>query len=91
MQVTIVKEDNTVVVDGVARAVDCSSLPAGVHAVQWDGESKHGEVEFIVTRCPHCSARSKRGNALINDFTPYQVYVDAWQKRVGTDVTGPQS
>lgn len=76
MRLTIVKDDNAVYVDGVAYGVDCSTLPAAFHALQWD--STHGEVEYAATRCDHCGARSKKGNELITDIAPYQKYVDAW-------------
>ena len=77
MKVTIIREDDAVYVDGVAHTVDCSTLAPEVHAVQWDGV--RGEVEYRVTRCDHCGARTKKGNEIISDFTPYQKYVDAWQ------------
>lgn len=76
MWVTIVKDDNAVIVGGERHTVDCTDLPADFHALQWDGA--RGEVEYRMTRCEHCSARSKKGNALISDLSPYQKYVDAW-------------
>lgn len=76
MRVVIIKDDSAVNVDGVLQTVDLSDLPADFHALQWDGTS--GEVEYRVTRCEHCSARSKKGNVLISDLSPYQKYVDAW-------------
>lgn len=47
MKVTIVRPDNTVIVDGVARNIDCSALPAYLQAVQWDGEQAKGHLEFV--------------------------------------------
>lgn len=76
MRVTIIKDDNTVLVDGVRQTVDCASLSADFHALQWDGT--HGEVEYNMTRCTHCGARSKKGNELISSIAPYQKFVDAW-------------
>lgn len=76
MRLTIIRETNTVAVDGVPFEVDCSALPADVHAVQWDGAN--GEVEYSVTRCDHCGARTKKGNEFIKDVTPYQSLVNAW-------------
>lgn len=76
MRVTIIKDDHTVIVDGVRLTVDCTDLPAEFHALQWDGAS--GDVEYRITRCDHCSARTKKGNVLISDLSPYQKYVDAW-------------
>lgn len=83
MRLTIVRDDNAVVVDGVPFMVDCSSLPADVHAVQWDGVS--GEVEYSVTRCDHCGARTKKGNTLLVDVTPYAPLVNAWHAAKAAD------
>lgn len=76
MRVTIVKDDNMVIVDGVGRAVDCSGLPENFHALQWNGFA--GEVEYAIRLCNHCGVRSKKGNDIISDLAPYQVYVDRW-------------
>lgn len=76
MRVTIIKDDNAVNVDGTRRTVNLSDLPADFHALQWDGAD--GEVEYRVTRCEHCSARTKKGNVLISDLSPYQKYTYAW-------------
>lgn len=101
MRVTIVKSDSIVVVDGVVYAVDCTSLPTDFHALQWYGQS--GEVEYTATQCEHCGARTKKGNAVIRDLTPYQPYVDAWgqakvaaeaaarEKEQANAAAGPQS
>lgn len=77
MRVTIIKDDNAVIVNGERYTVDCGTLPADFHALQWDGTE--GEVEFRVTRCDHCGARTKKGNLLIADLSPYALYVDAWR------------
>lgn len=76
MRVSIIKDNGTVNVDGEAYAVDCTSLPADFHALQWDGTS--GEIEYRMTVCSHCNARSKKPNLFINDMTAYLPYVDAW-------------
>lgn len=77
MRVTIIRDDNAVIVDGERHTVDCTGLPADFHALQWSGFA--GEVEYVVTRCEHCNVRSKKGNVLISDLAPYQKYVDAWR------------
>lgn len=81
MRLTIIRETNTVQIDSEAYNVDCSSLPADVHAVHWssNGISQGGEVEYSVTRCEHCGARSKKGNELISDVAAYQSLMDAWK------------
>lgn len=76
MRFTIIRETNTVAVDSLAFAVDCSALPVDVHAIQWDGT--FGEIEYAAKRCDHCGARSKQANATIRDMSPYQTYLDAW-------------
>jgi hypothetical protein len=77
MRITIIKDDNTVGIDGEFHTVDCSTLPADFHALQWSGV--RGEVEYRVTRCEHCNAQGKKGNVDITDLTSYQKYVDAWR------------
>jgi len=44
MKVSIIKEDNKVVVDGVGHDVDCSELPTFIHAIQFDNGVGH--IEF---------------------------------------------
>lgn len=77
MSVTIIREDNFVSIDGVGFTVDCSSLPINVNAIQWGGD--HGEIEYVVTRCDHCGARTKKGNEWITDIEPYAHLIEAWR------------
>jgi hypothetical protein len=45
-RITIIPSDNAVYVDGVGiSGIDCSTVPKGVHALQWGGVS--GMVEFV--------------------------------------------
>lgn len=91
MQATIIKDDNMVVVDGVAYTVDCSDLPENFHALQWYGD--HGEVEHAVVRCPACGCRSKKPNDAVTDVAPYQKYLDAWHaavEKAKADAAGPK-
>lgn len=76
MRVTIIRETNTVVFNAVAFEVDCSALPADVHAIQWDGT--RGEIEYSLVHCAHCGGRQKKPNEAFQDFKPYQPYVDGW-------------
>lgn len=79
MRVTIIKDDNAVIVDGVRFEVGAVALlAADIHAIQWDGAAVHGEIEFRFSRCVHCGGGSKKSNAEFRDFTPYQPLVDAW-------------
>lgn len=77
MRVTIIRDDNMVIVDGVARTVSCASLQASFHALQWDGV--RGEIEYAALRCEHCGVRSKKGNETITDLAPFQPYIALWQ------------
>ena len=43
MRVTMIRDDNMMIVDGRALSVDLSDMPSDVHAVQWFGESGHVE------------------------------------------------
>lgn len=45
MKVTVIPEDNTIVVDGDVRHPDDAVYPDGVHAIQWDEEI--GFVEHV--------------------------------------------
>ena len=63
MNVTIVKEDKVVMIDGEAINFDFV-LPSNVWAVQWDGLK--GEVEF----------NDGSPNETITDFTAYQSLID---------------
>ena len=71
MRVSIIKEDGTVVKDGVAYTdLDLSALPNDFHALQWDTSS--GDLETKdVNNIP--------SNTNISDLSPYQFCVDAWQ------------
>lgn len=78
MRVTIVVDDNTVLVDGKAQTVDCSPLVAeGKHAVQW--HDTYGEIEFSTSFDHELAAPTRPPNEIITDFSPYQSYVDAWE------------
>ena len=54
MKLTIVPNDNLVIVDGEPESVDLSHLPEGIHAIQWDGEN--GEIEY--TKPPNRKIKS---------------------------------
>ena len=70
MKVSIVVDDNMVVIDGKPHVVDCSSL-AGLHAVQWDGSS--GYIEHSPVK------GEKELNVEITSILPYQALIDAWK------------
>lgn len=75
MKLTIVADDKCVGVDGEFIApIEMPQLDASIHAVQWNGE--YGEVEYK-TQFENGDL-VKPANVLINDMTPYQFAVDAW-------------
>ena len=77
MRVTIIADDNNVMVDGNGQTVDCSALAAeGNHVVQWYGE--FGEIEFVSEIDAERKAWTRKPNEVITDFSPYQTYVDQW-------------
>ncbi len=65
MDVTIVKEDRVVMVDGEGVNFDFD-LAANIWAIQWDGAT--GEVEF----------NDGSPNEVISDFAPYQYLLDGY-------------
>jgi hypothetical protein len=76
MRVTIVVDDNIVLVDGKPAHVDLSPLIADrIHAVQWY-DSK-GEVEFRADDDDPLGDRQP--NERISDFTPFNRYVEKWK------------
>jgi hypothetical protein len=77
MRVTIVADDDTVLVDGKPQAVDCKQLVTeGKHAVQWYGA--FGEVEFRSELNAEKREVTRKANEKITDIAPYQSYIDAW-------------
>lgn len=67
MRLTIIRGDNTVIVDGRALSVDLSGLPDNLHAVQWDGLAGH--VEY----------NDGTPNEKLEAITAWQAVVDAWE------------
>lgn len=103
MRVTIIRDDDRVVVNGESHTVDCSGLPVDVHALQWDGT--RGEIEYRLMTCDHCGGRSKKPNEVISDVSQYRPYVDRWnvvkkaddaakaaaEEKVRADASGPKN
>ncbi len=76
MNVTVVKEDNVVAVDGEGLNFDFD-LPTNIWAIQWNGTT--GEIEF----------NDGTPNEEITDFSAYQSLVDAYnaeKQRVADEV-----
>lgn len=71
--VTLVRPDNTVIVDGKAHAVDLSSMHEFISVVQWDGAAKTGHIEFVqAVNTPH------RLNIEISDISGWSAAIEAW-------------
>jgi hypothetical protein len=78
MRVTIIADDDTVLVDGEPQKVDCSQLfRDGIHAVQW--YDKIGEVEYRAEIDFDTATLTREPNATITDLSPFQSYVDEWE------------
>lgn len=74
MRVTVIAEDNIVLVEGFGQPVDLTELyDSGIHAIQWYGT--FGEVEYY--NGP--GVTNIRGNTHFDDFSPFQYLVDAWE------------
>jgi hypothetical protein len=67
MQVTILKNDGVVAVDGVARTVDVSGMPEGVRVMQWNGTSGHSEYY-----------NDQTANTAIETIAAIQSFIDLW-------------
>ena len=75
MRFSILRDDNLVIVDGVAMTVDCSSLPANVHAVWFDEAKGKGEVEFVNEPGSFNAKMPER----VHGRGPYQAFLNAWE------------
>ena len=71
MKVTIIKDGGVVVKDVTAFIeLDLSALASNFHALQWNNDS--GDLETK-------DANGNHANTTIDDLTPYQFCLDAWQ------------
>ena len=71
---TIIKDDKTVIVDGVALTLDTVVLDSNVHAVQFDGTN--GEIEYN-DGTPNEAITSISDYSTITDDHATQVTADA--------------
>jgi len=65
-RITIVPDDNIVIVDGEARQVSMVGIDPKIHAVQWFGAA--GEIEY----------NDGRAHAPITSITPFQIFITRW-------------
>lgn len=80
-RMTIIREDNAVAIDGRFYTVDCSSVPADVHIVQWYGAVGEGEIEFVQ---PY--GKPKPSAKRIKSITAYQTVIDLWNEAHATQL-----
>jgi hypothetical protein len=73
MRVTIIKDDNSVLIDGEGYGnLDLSFMDSTIHAVQW--YDTHGEIE---RKDP--VTKRMTSNEEISSFDEFQPAIDAWQ------------
>jgi|SRR6516164_3123266 hypothetical protein len=81
-RVTLVVEDNTVIVDGFGLPIDLQELkPGGFLVVQWYADQGFGEIEFPSFFLQQENRWDRKPNQFFNNFTIFQKYVDAWIKK----------
>ena len=76
MRVTIIPDDNVVVVDGRGLSVDLSHIAVlrGIHAIVWDGSKG-----FIEHQNVGVTPWTFKLNEDLRDFSIYQPAIDAWR------------
>ena len=65
-RITIVPDDNIVLVDGEARTISMAGIDPTIHAVQWFGAA--GEIEY---------SDGKR-HKQISSIAPFQGFIERW-------------
>lgn len=65
MRVTIIRDDNLIIIDGRQINVDLSDMPSDLHALQWYGD--HGEIE-----------RQGMMNQPISSLADFMVWITRW-------------
>jgi hypothetical protein len=75
---TIIKDDKTVIVDGVALTLDTVVLDSNVHAVQFDGTN--GEIEY----------NDGTPNEAITSISDYSTITDDHATKVTADATASE-
>jgi len=86
MQLTIVPNENLVVIDRRAAKVTLSDRAdlKDVEAIKWDDALGYGFIEYA-NKGPRIDARSFRGTDRITDLAPYQSIIDAHREIVAAD------
>jgi len=76
MRVTVIFDDSTVYVDGVARHVVLPPHDTNLRAIQWNGQ--HGDVEVRVG-----------AGFSFRDFGLLDVFIKAWERAAPQPVAAP--
>lgn len=71
-RLTIIKSDNAVGIDGVFLKIDCSSLPANFHAMEFFEETSSGNVQY--------SGNPRPPNIEITEIGEYASFFDTWKQ-----------
>lgn len=66
MKVTIIADDNMVIIDGRALEVPLTDFPIGIHAVQWNGDIGHIERQGL-------------GNEHITAIEQFNPWIEKWK------------
>ena len=77
MRITMVRDDNLVLVDGVGLIVDLSDMPADLHAVQWYGDAGHVERQGMM-------------NQPINSLADFQKWISRWNAAAAAAANPPE-
>jgi hypothetical protein len=81
MRLTVITQDSYVNINSVGYKVDLSSLPPGIHAIQW--YETWGEIEWEDE-----TGRMVR-NEVIGSITDYQWIIDAWNVKNEQEIQNP--
>lgn len=72
MKITVIRDDNTVSIDGEGYSVDLSSLDSSIHAIQW--HDTVGEVEMKDSRGRMIENRE------ITSFDEFAFIIPLWEE-----------
>ena len=70
-RITIIVNDKTVSIDGLAKVLPNLVIDSDIHAVQW--YENYGEIEFVSTR------DGKPHNEIFEDISRFQDIIDMWE------------
>ena len=75
-QVAIIKNDNSVTVDGIGcHGIDLSAINSNVHAIQYNTTTNTGHIEYV----------DATDNLIITSIAAYQSYIDTHTSTVAAE------